>query len=74
MLVQVDDSIALQVVTRMHVAGYEVDWASSEYEAELSLRYQCHDVVLLDFGDLVSTRSTCRGVIAGSAVMRRSSP
>lgn len=51
LLVQVDDSIALQVMTQMHLAGYEVDWASSEYEAELSLRYQCHDLVLLDFRD-----------------------
>ncbi|WP_321964923.1 response regulator transcription factor [Paraburkholderia sp. J7] len=51
LLVHEDDSIALQVVTQMHLAGYEVDWASSKYEAELSLRYRCHDVVLLDFGE-----------------------
>jgi two-component system, OmpR family, response regulator QseB len=51
LLVQYEQSIALQIVAMMHLAGHEVDWASSEYEAELSFRYQCHDLVLLDFGD-----------------------
>ena len=36
LLVQYDNSIGLQIVTLMQIAGHEVDWASSEYEAELS--------------------------------------
>ncbi|MFX1676606.1 response regulator transcription factor [Paraburkholderia sp. A2WS-5] len=50
LLVQDDDSIALQIVSVMPLMGHEVDWASSAYEAELSLQAQCHDLVLLDFG------------------------
>ncbi|MCG5072214.1 response regulator transcription factor [Paraburkholderia tagetis] len=50
LLVQDDDSIALQIVSMMHLMGHDVDWASSAYEAELSLQSQSHDLVLLDFG------------------------
>nr|WP_274389218.1 response regulator transcription factor [Paraburkholderia tagetis] len=49
-MVQDDDSIALQIVSMMHLMGHDVDWASSAYEAELSLQSQSHDLVLLDFG------------------------
>lgn len=50
LLVVDDDEGALPVMEWAHRSGYELDWASSAYEAELGLQYQTHELVLLDFG------------------------
>ncbi|WP_434667606.1 response regulator transcription factor [Paraburkholderia sp. A3BS-1L] len=50
LLVVDDDEGALPVMEWAHRSGYELDWASSAYEAELGLQYRSHELVLLDFG------------------------